>query len=214
MHTTIQHVVKELREGRPPALDRLLALFDEEWRKRRGAGFEDDYQEATYREEGREQLRKFHARLAAEPPTVREQEKTFSLPLANDIVLTGRIDQINTLAGGATEIVDYKTGTPHDEKYVKKNPQLTYYALAAREALDLGLPLVSFHYLENDTVVGCRREPKDLAEAESIAQEVAAGIRAGQFPARPGFLCRFCDYRLICPAHERGAGAPGEAAEE
>ena len=214
MHTTIQHAVAEMRQGRTPGIDRLLALFDEEWRKRRGAGFEDDYQESTYREEGREQLRKFHARLAAAPPTVREQEKMFSLPLANDIVLTGRIDQINSLGGGAVEIVDYKTGTPHDEKYVKKNSQLTYYALAARDALDLGLPAVSFHYLENDTVVSSRREPKDLAEAETIAQEVAAGIRAGQFPARPGWNCRFCDYQLICPAFERGSEASGEAPEE
>ncbi len=214
MHTTIQHAVAELREGRPPALDRLLALFDEEWRKRRGAGFEDDYQEATYREEGREQLRKFHTRLIAAPPAVRDQEKTFGLPLANDILLTGRIDQINALAGGEAEIVDYKTGTPHDEKYVKKNPQLTFYALAARDALDLGIPVAAFHYLENDTVIRVQREAKDLDEAESIAQEVAAGIRAAQFPARPGFQCRFCDYRLICPAHERGAGASGETTED
>ena len=214
MHTTIQHAVKEMREGRSPALDRLLALFEEEWRKRRGAGFEDDYQETTYHEAGHEQLRKFHARLLAAPPTVRDQEKTFSLPLANDIVLTGRIDQINSLGGGAVEIVDYKTATPRDEKYVKKNPQLTFYALAARDALDLGLPAVAFHYLENDTVVSALREPKDLAEAETMAQEVAAGIRAGQFPPRPGWNCKFCDYKLICPAFERGSEAAGESSEE
>jgi len=214
IHATIQHAVVELREGNPPALDRLLALFEEEWRKRRGAGFEDEYQEATYREEGREQLRKLHARLVAAPPAVRDQEKTFSLPLANDVVLTGRIDQINAVSAGSAEIVDYKTGTPHDEKYVKKNLQLTLYALAARDALDLGLPIVSFHYLENDTVIPCQREAKELAGAESIVQEVAAGIRAGQFPARPGWNCKFCDYQLICPAFERGASASGESAEE
>jgi len=214
MHTTIQHAVRELRDGHPPTLDRLLALFDEEWRKRRGTGFEDEYQESTYREEGREQLRKFHARLAAAPPAVREQEKSFTLPLANDVVLTGRIDQINSLGGGAAEIVDYKTGTPRDEKTVKKDRQLTFYALAARDALDLGIPATAFHYLENDSIVRIQREPKDLAEAESIVQEVAAGIRAEQFPAKPGWNCRFCDYRLICPAHERGSGSSAESAEE
>ena len=214
MHTTIQHAVRELRDGNMPTLDRLLALFDEEWRKRPSAVFEDEYQETTFREAGREQLRKFHARLAAAPPAVREQEKTFALPLANDVVLTGRIDQINSLGGSAYEVVDYKTATPHDEKHAKKDPQLTFYALAARDALDLGLPAVSFHYLENDSVISTRREPKDLAEAETIAQETAAGIRAGQFPARPGWNCRHCDYRLICPAHERGAGPSAESAEE
>ena len=53
-----------------------------------------------------------------------------------------------------------------------------------------------------------------IAAAESIAQEVAAGIRAGQFPARPGWNCRHCDYRLICPAHERGPGATTELPDE
>ena len=214
MHTTIQHAVAELLEGRPPALDRLLALFDEEWRKRRSAGFEDDYQEATYREEGREQLRKFHARLAAAPPTVGGQEKAFRVPLANDVVLTGRIDQINSLGAGESEILDYKTGTPHDEKYVKKDLQLTFYSLAARDQFELGIPAAAFHYLENDTVIRVQREAKDLAAAESVAQEVAAGIRAGQFPARPGWNCRHCDYRLICPAHERGPGATTELPDE
>ncbi|HXZ20501.1 MAG TPA: ATP-dependent DNA helicase [Candidatus Acidoferrales bacterium] len=214
MHTTIQHAVAEMRQGQLPTLDRLLAQFDEEWRKRRGAGFEDEYQESTYREEGREQLRKFHARLVAVPPTVREHEKTFSLPLDNDIVLIGRIDQINSLGGSAVEIVDYKTGTPRDEKYVRKSPQLSLYALAARDALDLGLPAVAFHYLENDTVISTRREPKDLAEAETTAQEVAASIRARQFPPRPRWNCKFCDYQLICPAFERGSESLGEAAEE
>ncbi|HKO05580.1 MAG TPA: ATP-dependent DNA helicase, partial [Candidatus Acidoferrales bacterium] len=214
MHTTIQHAVAEWRKGQPPALDRLLALFDEEWRKRKGAGFEDSYQEESYREAGREQLRKFHARMAAAPPAVREQEKTFTLPLANDVVLTGRMDQINELPDRSTEIVDYKTGTPKTEKDLKKNLQLTLYALAARDVLDLGSPAVTFHFLENDSLVRIQRDAKDLAEAESIVQEVAAGIRAGQFPARPGFNCRFCDYRLICPAHERGAGAVTEAPAE
>jgi DNA helicase-2/ATP-dependent DNA helicase PcrA len=214
MHTTIQHAVAEWRKGDPPALDRLLALFNEEWRKRKGAGFEDNYQEESYREAGREQLHKFHARMTATPPAVRDQEKTFTLPMANDVVLTGRMDQINRLPDGSYEIVDYKTGTPRTEKELKKNLQLTLYALAAREALELGLPPVAFHYLENDTVVRVQREAKDLAEAESIVQEVAGGIRAGQFPARPGFNCRFCDYRLICPAHERGAGAAAEAPGE
>jgi len=110
--------------------------------------------------------------------------------------------------------VDYKTGTPRDEKYVKKSPQLTFYALAARDALDLGIPAVSFHYLENDTGVTSRREPKDLAEAETIAQETAAGIRAGQFPPRPGWNCKFCDYQLICPAFEHGAESSAAAAED
>jgi len=32
---------------------------------------------------------------------------------------------------------------------------------------------------------------------------VADEIRAGDFSAKPGFLCRYCDFRLLCPAQEQ-----------
>ncbi|HKM89517.1 MAG TPA: ATP-dependent DNA helicase [Candidatus Acidoferrales bacterium] len=211
MHSVIKHFIREVSEGRKPSLEDLLTLYDREWKS---VGFEDDYQEESYRRDGREWLRKFHARVCAAPPVLRDQEKTFSLPLANDVVLTGRLDQVNRLPGGGFEIVDYKTGTPRDEKHAKKSLQLTYYALAARDALELGRPRMALHYLKNDTVVISQREDKDIAEAEAILQEVAAEIRAAHFPAKPGFNCRFCDYRLICPAHERGQDGGGEAAED
>jgi len=211
MHALIKGCVKEASEGRTPTLDELLLRFDREWKS---AGFEDEYQEESYRQDGREHLRKFHARISAAPPALEAQEKTFSLPLANDVVLTGRLDQVNRLPGGSYEILDYKTGTPHDEKHAKKSLQLSYYALAARDALELGGPRMALHYLKNDTVVYSTRDDKDIAEAESVLQEVAAGIRAANFPAKPGFNCRFCDYRLICPAHERGPAVPGVDTDE
>jgi len=198
-------------EGRAPALEELLARYDREWKS---VGFEDGYQEESFRQDGREQLRQFHARISAAPPALVEQELNFRLPLANDVVLAGRIDQISQLPGGGSEIVDYKTGTPRDEKYAKKSLQLSYYALAARDALELDRPRMAFHYLKNDTVVFSARDDKDIAEAEATLQEVASEIRAGQFPATPGFACRFCDYRLICPAHERGPSSPAAPPED
>jgi DNA helicase-2/ATP-dependent DNA helicase PcrA len=211
MHAIVKWFVKEASAGRTPPLEELLTRYQREWKS---AGFEDDYQEESYRDEGREQLRRFHARVSAAPPSLQDQEKPFSLPLANDVLLTGRMDQIHSLPGGACEVVDYKTGTPRDEKHAKKSLQLSYYALAARDALDLGKPRMAFHYLKNDSLVFSPRDEKDIAEAEAILQEVAAGVRAAHFPATPGFTCRFCDYRLICPAHQRGQAVPGTSPEE
>ena len=213
IHSTVQHAVAEMKERGLPTLERMLALFDEEWRKRKGAGFEDGYQEETYREEGRAQLRKLHARLSVAAPAMRDQEKAFTLPMNNDIVLNGRIDQVNALPGGSFEIIDYKTGRARDARELRRNVQISLYALAARDALDLGVPPVTFHYLENDSLVTLQRDRKDLLEAEAIVQEVAGGVRAGAFPPKAGFLCRFCDYRLICPAHERTSAAADEPNE-
>jgi hypothetical protein len=41
-------------------------------------------------------------------------------------------------------------------------------------------------------------------------QEVALDIRAREFPARPGFYCRNCEYYSLCPAQEAGRGAAEE----
>jgi hypothetical protein len=46
------------------------------------------------------------------------------------------------------------------------------------------------------------RDAKQIDEAERIIQETAADIRAREFKACPGFACRSCAYKPICPAHE------------
>ena len=64
-----------------------------------------------------------------------------------------------------------------------------------------------FHYLENNHVQLTTRDAKQLDEAQAMVQEAAADIRAGEFPAKPGFVCRNCAYKPICPAHEEALSA-------
>jgi len=206
MHTTIKNFIGELRKGNLLPYEEVAGIFEREWTS---AGFEDDYQEAEYRRDGLEQLRNFHASMAAAPPSVLEQEKPFALPLDSRTVITGRMDQINSIAGAVkgrgpkkVEILDYKTGRPRNENAAKKDLQLSIYALAAREVLDLDPVRLVFHYLQNNQTLLTARDDKQLKEAEEIIQEVAADIRAGEFSAKPGFICKSCGYRPICPAHE------------
>jgi ATP-dependent DNA helicase UvrD/PcrA len=110
-------------------------------------------------------------------------------------------------AASGVEIIDYKTGKPKTEQKARKDLQLGIYALAAREALELNPVRLVYHSLQNNERVTATREGKQLAEVRSTIQEVAADIRARQFPARPGFHCRSCDYRGLCPAQEAGRGA-------
>jgi CRISPR/Cas system-associated exonuclease Cas4 (RecB family) len=46
------------------------------------------------------------------------------------------------------------------------------------------------------------RTPKDLELVVREVREVAAQVRLQLFPPKPGFVCKYCDYALICPAHE------------
>ncbi len=88
------------------------------------------------------------------------------------------------------------------QKAVEAERKLSLYALAAREVLELNPVRLVFHYLQNNQVQVTTRDSKQLDEAQSSVQEAAADIRAGEFPAKPGFVCRNCAYKPICPAHE------------
>ncbi len=200
MHTTIKHFIGELRKGRRVGFDEVEAIFLREWTS---AGFEDDYQEGEYKKDGLEQLRAFHTSTIAAPPDVIAQEKAFTLPLENNVVITGRMDQVNRAGKGQEEIVDYKTGRPKLEEAAAKSLQLSLYALAAREVLDYNPVRLVFYNLQTNEAVSTSREEKQLNKARADVQEVAADIRAGKFPVKPGFACRSCEYRPICPAYEK-----------
>ncbi|HTZ72592.1 MAG TPA: ATP-dependent DNA helicase [Candidatus Aquilonibacter sp.] len=200
MHTTIRDFAEQMHERKRVPLDDVLAAYDREWYS---AGFTDDYHEQEYRKEGRRQLEEFHKKYSDAPPDVMCLEKPFELPLENDVVITGRIDQINRISGKGVEIIDYKTGRPKDQKKAEQDFQLSVYALAAKEVLDLEPErLILYNLMTNEPIV-TSRDAKALAATKATIADVARQIRAGEFPVKPGFGCRHCDYKPICPAHEQ-----------
>jgi len=199
MHNTVKRVLGELRKGNKLPFEDVQRIFEMEWRS---VGFEDEYQEAEYKKDGIEQLRAFYAEVIAATPKILEQEKRFELPLENNVVIIGRMDQVNSLGRDDVEIVDYKTGRPKKDSFAKKDLQLSLYALAAKEIFEWNPVRLVFHYLQNNEIQVTMRDSKQLAEAQGIVQEAAADIRAGEFPAQPSAVCRSCAYKPICPAHE------------
>jgi len=200
MHTTIKEFVGETRKRRKISFEDVAMIYDRQWLS---AGFPDDYLEAEYRKAGRGQLENFHRSHTAAPPDVLHQERGFELPLEHNVVVTGRMDQINDIGEGAVEIVDYKTGKPKDAKKADESLQLGVYALAAREVLELDAQRLVFYNLTTNEAVATTRDAKALAQTKQTIREVADRIRAGDFGARPGFVCRNCDYKPLCPAHEQ-----------
>jgi DNA helicase-2/ATP-dependent DNA helicase PcrA len=200
MHATIREFVAETRKRGPVAIEEVIAIYEREWSS---AGFPDQYQEGEYRKAGREQLAAFHRSFAASPPDVIHQEKTFELPLEHDVVVTGRMDQVNRLSELEIEIVDYKTGRPRDAKKAAEDLQLSIYALAAREVLELTPARLVFYNLVNNEAVASTRDLKSLGATKARIADVADRIRAGDFSAKPGFSCGYCDYKPLCPAHEQ-----------
>ncbi len=205
MHQTVRHYFELRKKGRV-ASEQMEEFYLKAWRD---AGFEDAYQEQTYRKAGLEQLREFvlrHEATDAVSDGVRAEEH-FSLDLG-ECLLDGRIDQINSLAAAgramdsAVELVDYKTGRPKTQKDADKSLQLSIYALAARDQLKLRPERLTFYNLTSNEPVSTTRTAGDLKAAVEEIREAAGEIRGSTFEPTPGFACKWCDYVPICPAHE------------
>jgi DNA helicase-2/ATP-dependent DNA helicase PcrA len=199
IHATIRRAVAELKKGHNLPFVELRGIYETEWS---AIGYEDDYQEEEYKRDGLEQLKVFYETICEAAPDIIEQEKTFELDFENNVVVKGRIDQINSLGRKDVEIVDYKTGKAKKDYEANKDLQLSIYAIAAKEIFELNPVRLVFHYLQDNKRQATTRSAKQLVEAQNVIQEVAAEIRAREFRPKPGFQCRSCAYRPICPAHE------------
>jgi len=199
MHGTIRRMMAEFKKGNRLPFEEVRRIYETEWSDK---GYEDDYQEGEYKKDGIEQLRVFYQGAVDQPLTILELEKNFELPVENNVILKGRIDQINSLGRNEVEIVDYKTGAAKKDSDARKDLQLSVYAIAAKEIFELNPVRMVFHYLQNNQRQETTRTPKQLDEALKVVQEVAADIRASNFPAKEAFICRSCPYKPICPAHE------------
>jgi DNA helicase-2/ATP-dependent DNA helicase PcrA len=203
IHATIRRMMAEFKKGNRLPFDEVQRIFEAEWS---AVGFEDDYQEGEYKKDGLEQLRVFHQTVLEQPLLVLELEKNFELPVENNVILKGRIDQVNSLGRSDVEIVDYKTGKAKKDADAKKDLQLSIYAIATKEIFEWNPVRLVFHYLQDNQRQETTRDAKQLDQAMRVVQETAADIRAGEFSAKPGFICRNCAYKPICPAYEEAIG--------
>jgi RecB family exonuclease len=136
------------------------------------------------------------------------------------LAFNGRADRIDGRVGEAgpeAVIVDYKTGrTGLDPDDARGSMALALYAWAAERVFRRPCRRVELHHLPTGTVAAHEHSGESLARqvrrAEETAQDimaaekaVAAGADADEsFPAAPGPLCGWCDFRKVCPAAAGG----------
>ncbi len=202
MHQSVRHYFKLRKDGKV-SFDDLSRFYLSSWKN---AGFEDSYQEETYRKSGLNQLREFTERQNTIPIAAEQirMEVHFAIEM-KEVVLEGRIDQIGpgeTRNSGAVDLVDYKTGRPRTQKDADKSLQLSVYALAARQQLGLDPQGLIFYNLTNNQAVASVRTQKELEGVQQKILAVAEEIRRMVFPPTPGFVCRYCEFVPVCPAHE------------
>jgi ATP-dependent exoDNAse (exonuclease V) beta subunit len=199
MHLALGNYFEAIRVGRPRTPEQLLEVFEQALAE---LPFDDQHQRELYLKQGREQLAAFCESCAGTPlPQVLSTEKTFQFSV-HGLLVKGRIDRLDRIAGQRVAIVDYKTGTPKTDMDARRSLQLSIYALAARELWGYVPERLVFYNLETADEVSSSRDERELRSAQERIAEVAARMGAGQFHPTPGFHCRSCQFRAMCPATE------------
>ena len=199
MHRVLRNYFDSVRFQRPFSEDELIEMLMADLAD---AGIADHYQRDLYNQQGVEQLRALLEACRKVPaPDVLHTEEWFEIRIGMGVV-AGRIDRIDRASGNRVLVIDYKTGKPKSQEDADESLQLSIYALAAREKWGYEAEQLAFYNLEENSLVITRRSDAQLQEARLKVQDVAENITEGHFEPKPGFYCRFCAYKNLCPATE------------
>ncbi len=199
IHRTLRDYHRgELTQKESPPLAVLLSYYGKNFL---GEGYESREHRELRFAEGQEILNRYYAKhktILGQPVFL---EQRFKIRLG-DIVLVGSIDRIDQLSDGSYEIIDYKTGEEREPKEVDKDEQLSIYALAAREDLKIEPEKLSLYFIEANLKVTTRRTPEQLAKKREELLQKIEEIKQSAFPAKVSLLCRYCEFRALCPAYK------------
>jgi DNA helicase-2/ATP-dependent DNA helicase PcrA len=200
MHRVLLAYYDAVRKNRPLSEEEVISLFRTDLQQ---ASLQDAYQFELYERQGVEQLREFLRSASQRVPEVLHTEEQFEVKLGNTTVV-GRIDRIDRDQDNTQVVItDYKTGKPRSQEDADDSLQLSIYALAAQQKWGYQPGSLILYNLGDNSAIRTARSQAELQAASEKVQEVAGEIAAGHFEATPGFQCRTCDFRNLCPATEK-----------
>lgn len=194
-------------------IDELLQYFEEELQ---AVTFSSAAEKQQAIQQGKQVLTQFLEEEAEFASAIQdtEVEKDLRLSLEHDILLSMRIDRLDMLSDGSVRVLDYKTGKLESGPEYLRQFQMPCYALAVQEVMRKPLfriEVVGLKKLHDNGKTerkilawdgnGTEKSlsPKRLEQLQQEIQDIAAGIRAGKFEAKPDEeTCRYCSYRQLC----------------
>lgn len=133
---------------------------------------------------------------------VHSVERSFTLGIGGHW-LRGRIDRIDQTSGGFA-LIDYKTGNqPNGAAARDGHIVMRLYMLGADQALGIHAQQATLEYVFEGSRSRETPDQADMDEAIDTTREALDAIAHGRFEPTPGWVCRACDYRLLCPAQDR-----------
>ena len=182
------------------SLASLRELFEAAWRR---SGFGDSDDEQQFRERAVAALEGYWRREQESESEVVWFERSFAFRIGPHL-LRGRVDRVDRHPDGTFELIDYKTGRAKTEQELREDVQLSVYQMGARESWGLETSAQSYLYVLTGEKVPVAHSDEELERVRATVSEIAGGILKQRFEPTPSpDVCRFCDYRIICPAAEK-----------
>jgi putative RecB family exonuclease len=208
VHEALEKLYSDRMLSRNDTLDEILDFYDGAW----GRNWSDDvkivrseYTPENYHATGRRCIADYYARYAPFDGgrTVGLEQKVYIN--INGYKLMGFIDRLSYMGDGRYEIHDYKTSRSlPPQSHFDEDRQLALYQVGIHgmwkdaEQVDL-----VWHYLVHDREMRSCRSPECLERVKSgvvrIIQRIEAAEKEYDFPAAESELCRWCEYRSLCP---------------
>ncbi len=197
VHNTVNAFYEALKEGADRNLELLKKCYEESWI---GKGYDSKAHEQTRKKKGWEIMETFYAEEEKNGFILPEfLEKSFNLKIGG-LRVSGRIDRIDKLPDGTYEVIDFKTGSYKKNVNLKKDLQLSLYAMACAEVLKIPVSALSLYFLEDAKKVSTTRGEKDIEALKTELTAVHEEMKASSYMPTPGHHCSWCEYRLMCNA--------------
>jgi len=213
VHEVLERLYRDLQASRRPSLDELVALYHRNWDAEYSENVRIVRTERTadyYRKTGERCLLDYYRRYQPfdQAATVGLEERvlvTLERPAAPgaEYRLQGYIDRLALAGAGVYEIHDYKTSaTLPSDADLKRDRQLSLYMMGVQERFPGAREVrLIWHYLAFDRELAGSRSPGEIEQHRRQAIGVIEAIEvARDYPPRESPLCRWCEYRDICPA--------------
>jgi DNA helicase-2/ATP-dependent DNA helicase PcrA len=193
LHEVLRRAGEARRRNEEVSAALLSSLHDEVWK---ATVFPDSRRAPTFKRNGGAQLEAYR-KGGGFDATPEYLEQPFSVDV-DGWTLRGVIDRVDRTESGR-RILDYKSGRPVARS--RRDLQVALYAMGAEAALGVGSEGLQLDvvYLASGETVQLDRPEALVAEAKKQGAEVAEGVKAGRFDAKPERRrCRLCAYRLAC----------------
>ncbi len=211
VHSALERLHSGVLMGKVAPLDDVVAFYHRDWEAQHSDRItivKKEFTAEDYRRVGERCLVDYHERYAPfdQGRTLGLEERvTLALDGERRYRMQGYVDRLDRVAPGVYEIHDYKTSSslPSDRD-LRGDRQLSLYQMAVEERFpDAREVRLIWHYLVFNEELRSSRTPADLQGHRTAAMKLIDRIEAAtDYPPRESALCRWCEYRDICPVQK------------